>query len=193
MSQHRNTTGIAYPGHYLRKISPLLLDIPRLASTQILFKCLLYIADCTHGHQMLSKVGSPYLAARGKILGASQTVVKTQTTEPLGNFLRPLLARLRLLLHALLNCRAGQVQIKANNMYAKLVPVTGKLYTWDQPEICTGRPRGLVGLDAVVIGNRQHINIALYRERNKLGGRQVAVGNIGVAVQIYIHRRKNLK
>jgi len=44
-----------------------------------------------------------------------------------------------------------------------------------------------------VIGNRQHINIALYRERNKLGGRQVAVGNIGMAVQIYIHRRKNLK
>ena len=44
-----------------------------------------------------------------------------------------------------------------------------------------------------MIGNRQHIDIALNREANQLRGRQVAVRNISMTVQIYIHELKNLK
>ena len=63
MGQYRNPAGSANPLDNCCQISPLLFNVSRFASAQILFKGLSNIGDCANRDQMLGKVWAANLAS----------------------------------------------------------------------------------------------------------------------------------
>ena len=67
------------------------------------------------------------------------------------------------------------------------IPLAGKLNTGNDLNRIINLVELLIGLEGVVICDREHIDLSLLREVEKFWGTQRAIRGCSVAVKVYIH------
>jgi len=169
--QHCCPTSIPDPCHYLRYIGPALLYIARLAGSEVFFEGLLEVVNRTDIHQMLGKMGAAQVVVAGDGRGSRQCILKSCLLQFLGNTFGPESAGMLLKPDTGLQCFTMDVDIEAQYMHPDLLPLAGKFHSWNYLErLSCATLQLLPGGDAVVVGNRQHIDARLNSQIHQFGG-----------------------